>query len=58
MPKEKTPYVAPQVETSLYVHRNSRTGRPQVLDFTKILAEEGGADGYGGSGAEALVETA
>ena len=58
MPKEKTPYVAPHVETSLYVHRDPRTGRPQVLDFTKVLAEADVEDADGGSGAEALVGAA
>lgn len=58
MPKEKTPYVAPHVQTSLYVHRNPRTGRPQVLDFTKVLAEEDVADSDAGPGAETLVGAA
>ena len=37
-PKERADLVAPLVETSIYIHKDPRTGVPTVLDFTKELA--------------------
>jgi hypothetical protein len=41
------------VETSLYIHRDARTGAPTVLDFTKEFETHGEISGNGAPGAVA-----
>ena len=52
-PKERSELVAPSVETSLYIHRDPRTGAPTVLDFTKEFESHGETSGEGAPGAVA-----
>jgi uncharacterized protein YPO0396 len=40
-PKERAELIAPAVETSLYIHRDPRSGAPAVLDFTKEFERDG-----------------
>jgi uncharacterized protein YPO0396 len=49
-PKERSELVAPAVETSLYIHKDARSGVPAVLDFTKEFERDGNAPQEGAEG--------